>query len=351
MIATRDNPISAIHRPHLRIRALPDTQPAASAAAGLEDLIGNTPLLRLDRAASAHGISPRVSLLAKAEWYNPGGSVKDRAALHIIRNAERRGLLRPGMTLLDATSGNTGIAYAMLGAARGYRVALTVPENVSPERLAILRAYGAELILTDPLEGSDGAIREAQRLAGTTADGRPPTVDVDSLAAVGGRPSAVFYADQYNNPANWQAHYLTTAEEIWRQTGGEITHFVAGLGTSGTFTGTTRRLRELNPSVRCYSAQPDSPFNGLEGWKHMATAIVPGIYDAALADGNLTVRTEDAYAMARFLARNEGILVGVSSAAAVAAALQVARELDEGVVVTILPDSGYKYLSERFWLE
>ncbi len=318
MIATKDN-LNPIHRP-----------PAApTAALRLEELIGNTPLLRLDRAATAHGVAPHVSLLAKAEWTNPGGSVKDRAALNIIRAAERDGRLRPGMTLLDATSGNTGIAYAMLGAARGYRVKLAVPENVSPERVAILRAYGAELILTDPLEGSDGAIREARRLA--AAD---PTV---------------FYADQYNNPANWQAHYLTTAGEIWRQTGGAITHFVAGLGTSGTFTGVTRRLRELNPDVVCYAAQPDSPFNGVEGWKYMATAIVPGIYDEHLADGNLSVRTEDAYAMARFLARNEGLLVGVSSAAAVAAALQVATGLDEGVVVTILPDSGFKYLSEGFW--
>jgi len=351
MIATRDNPIPAT-RPHLRMRALPGASPAAQPAppptARLEDLIGNTPLLRLDRAAAAHGVSPRVSLLAKAEWYNPGGSVKDRAALHIIRDAESRGLLRPGMTLLDATSGNTGIAYAMLGAARGYHVALAVPENVSPERLAILRAYGADLILTDPMEGSDGAIREARRIA--TTDDRPLTA-AGEVSAVGGRPSAVFYADQYNNPANWQAHYLTTAAEIWRQTGGAVTHFVAGLGTSGTFTGATRRLRELNPAIRCYAAQPDSPFNGLEGWKHMATAIVPGIYDAALADGNLTVRTEEAHALARFLARHEGLLVGVSSAAAVAAALQVARELDEGVVVTVLPDSGYKYLSERFWQE
>ncbi|MBX7250432.1 MAG: cysteine synthase family protein [Candidatus Promineofilum sp.] len=318
MIATRNN-LNSIHRP----------QTAPAAAVRLEELIGNTPLLRLDRAAAAHGVAPGVSLLAKAEWTNPGGSVKDRAALNIIRAAERAGGLRPGMTLLDATSGNTGIAYAMLGAARGYRVKLAVPENVSPERVAILRAYGAELILTDPLEGSDGAIREARRLA--AAD---PTV---------------FYADQYNNPANWQAHYLTTAEEIWRQTGGAISHFVAGVGTSGTFTGVTRRLRELNPEVVCYAAQPDGPFNGLEGWKHMATAIVPGIYDEHLADGNLSVRTEDAYAMARFLARNEGLLVGVSSAAAVAAALQVATGLDEGVVVTILPDSGFKYLSEGFW--
>ena len=339
MIATRDN--LADFRPHsFAAPRLDATRP--------EDLIGNTPLLRLDRTAAAYALSTRVTLLAKAEWYNPGGSVKDRAALHIIREAERRGLLRPGMTLLDATSGNTGIAYAMLGAARGYRVKLAVPENVSPERLAILRAYGAELILTDPLEGSDGAVREARRIA--TDDRRRPTAD-GYPAAVGRRPSAVFYADQYNNPANWQAHYLTTAEEIWRQTDGTISHFVAGLGTSGTFTGVTRRLRELNPAVACVSAQPDSPFNGLEGWKHMATAIVPGIYDATLADRNVTVRTEEAHAMARFLARQEGVLVGVSAAAGVVAALNVARELDEGVVVTVLPDSGYKYLSERFWLE
>ena len=322
MIATRDNLTD--FRPHsFAAPRLDATRP--------EDLIGNTPLLRLDRTAAAYALSTRVTLLAKAEWYNPGGSVKDRAALHIIREAERRGLLRPGMTLLDATSGNTGIAYAMLGAARGYRVKLAVPENVSPERLAILRAYGAELILTDPLDGSDGAILEARRIA--AAD---PTV---------------YYADQYNNPANWQAHYLTTADEMWWQTDGTISHFVAGLGTSGTFTGVTRRLRELNPAVACVSAQPDSPFNGLEGWKHMATAIVPGIYDATLADANVTVRTEEAHAMARFLARHEGVLVGVSAAAGVVAALNVARELEEGVVVTVLPDSGYKYLSERFWLE
>jgi cysteine synthase B len=322
MIATRDNLTDL--RPH------PFAAPRLDATRP-EDLIGNTPLLRLDHTAAAYALSTRVALLAKAEWYNPGGSVKDRAALHIVREAERRGLLHPGMTLLDATSGNTGIAYAMLGAARGYRVKLAVPENVSPERLAILRAYGAELILTDPLDGSDGAILEARRIA--AAD---PTV---------------YYADQYNNPANWQAHYLTTADEIWRQTDGTISHFVAGLGTSGTFTGVTRRLRDLNPAVACVSAQPDSPFNGLEGWKHMATAIVPGIYDATLADRNVTVRTEEAHAMARFLARHEGALVGVSAAAGVVAALHVARELDEGVVVTVLPDSGYKYLSERFWLE
>ena len=301
----------------------------SEAPVSLDNLIGNTPLLRLDRTAAAYGVGPGVHLLAKAEWFNAGGSVKDRAAQHIIETAERGRLLRPGMTLLDATSGNTGIAYAMLGAARGYRILLAVPENVSPERLAILRAYGAELILTDPLEGSDGAILEARRIA--AAD---PTV---------------FYADQYNNPANWLAHYLTTANEIWRQTNGAITHFVAGLGTGGTFTGTTRRLRELDPSILCYSAQPDGPFNGLEGWKHMATAIKPGIYDEDLADGDLRVGTEEAYAMARYLARHEGLLVGISSAAAVAAALQIAIRIDEGTVVTVLPDNGYKYLSERFW--
>ena len=268
-------------------------------------------------------------LLAKAEWFNPGGSVKDRAALNIIRVAEENGLLKPGMTILDSTSGNTGIAFAMLGAARGYKVKLTVPANVSPERMTILHAYGAELILTDPLEGSDGALIEARRLA--AAD-----------------PS-LFYANQYNNAANWQAHYLTTADEIWEQTGGYITHFLAGLGTGGTFIGTTRRLKEINPSIRCYSAQPDSPFNGVEGWKYMETAIKPGIYDETLADGNLTLSTEKAYEMARLLARTEGLFVGISSAAAVATAVQLAQGLDQGVVVTILPDSGMKYLSERFW--
>jgi len=297
----------------------------------LEAQVGNTPLLRLYKTAVAHSLAPGVELYAKAEWFNPGGSVKDRAALNIIRAAEAGGQLRPGMTLLDSTSGNTGIAYAMLGAARGYRVQLTVPANASPERLAILRAYGAELLLTDPLEGSDGALVEARRLAA-----EDPTL---------------FYADQYNNPANWQAHYLTTACEIWQQTDGRITHFVAGLGTSGTFVGTARRLKELNPAVACVAAQPDSPFNGLEGWKHMPSAIRPGIYDEALADWNVTTRTEEAYAMARFLAREEGLFVGISSAAAVSAALQVARELDSGVVVTVLPDSGFKYLSERFWNE
>ena len=302
-------------------------------AQALEAQIGNTPLLWLAKTAAAAGLHPSVTLLAKAEWFNPGGSIKDRPALNIIRNAERDGRLQPGMTLLDATSGNTGIAYAMLGAARGYRVKLVLPNSITPERKAILRAHGAELIFTDPLAGADGAIREAHRLK--MAD-----------------PS-LFHADQYNNPANWMAHYLTTANEIWGQTNGTITHFIAGVGTSGTFMGTARRLRQLNPAIRFISMQPDSPFHGLEGLKHMATAIVPAIYDETLADENLTIRTEEAYAMARQLARTEGLLVGVSAAAAMATAVQYARdhELRDAVIVTVLPDNGFKYLSESFWQE
>jgi S-sulfo-L-cysteine synthase (O-acetyl-L-serine-dependent) len=306
------------------LSARPQTQ-----AQQLEDLIGHTPLLDLAQTARVYGLSRRVSLLAKAEWFNPGGSVKDRAALHIIRTAEQEGKLRPGMTLLDSTSGNTGIAYAMLGAARGYRVLLTVPKNVSPERLAILRAYGAELLFTDPMDGSDGALLEARRLA--EAD---PTF---------------FYARQYDNPANWQAHYLTTANEIWGQTNGTLTHFVAGMGTSGTFVGTMRRLKELNPAIMGHAVQPDSPFNGLEGLKHMATAVKPTIYEPDLADNFLMVRTEEAYDMARFLVRQEGIFVGLSAAAAVAASITVGQGLEAGTIVTVLPDSGFKYLSERFW--
>jgi len=313
----------------------PDTQQPASRKPltlpllSLEAQVGNTPLLQLHNIAQVAGLSPAVQLLAKAEWFNPSGSIKDRAALNIMRTAEWRGDLRPGMTLLDSTSGNMGIAYAMLGAVRGYRVMLTVPQNASPERIAILRAYGATLELTDPLEGSDGALVRARQLA----EENPAT----------------FYADQYNNPANWQAHYHTTANEIWAQTGQTITHFVAGLGTSGTFTGTTRRLRELHPSVRTVSLQPNSPFNGLEGLKHMPTAIRPEFYDPSLADENRPVRTEDAYRMARALAREEGLFVGISAAAAVAGAVEVARDLETGVVVTVLPDNGFKYLSERFW--
>ncbi len=306
--------------------------PIATPSTSLDAQVGNTPLLHLQRIASEANLPPAVQLYAKAEWFNPSGSVKDRPALNIIRAAEWQGLLGPGMTLLDSTSGNMGIAYAMFGAARGYRVKLTLPENASPERIAILQAYDADLIFTDPLEGSDGAMIEARRL----------------LAEA---PDDYFYADQYNNPANWQAHYFTTGNEIWSQTGGRITHFVAGMGTSGTFVGTTRRLKELNPYIRGISMQPDGPFNGLEGLKHMSTAIQPGIYDPYLADANVTVKTERAYEMARELARREGLFVGISAAAAVVAAIDVARELAEGVVVTVLPDNGFKYLSDRFWKE
>ncbi len=298
----------------------------------LENLVGNTPLVRLARLEEAAGIAPGVQLYAKAEWFNPSGSIKDRPALRIIRAAEADGRLRPGMTLLDSTSGNMGIAYAMLGAARGYRVKLTLPENASPERITVLRAYGAELVFTDPLEGSDGAIVRARELM-REDDGQ------------------TYYANQYDNPANWRAHYESTANEIWDQSGGAVTHFVATLGTSGTFSGTTRRLRELNPAIRCISLQPDSPFHGLEGLKHMPSAIRPGIYDPGIADENRGVATEAAYAMARQLARQEGLFVGVSSAAAVVGALDVARDLDQGVLVTILPDNGFKYLSDRFWHE
>jgi len=296
----------------------------------LLDRIGNTPLVRIER-LTAH--LPGIQLLGKAEWANPGGSVKDRAASAIVADAQRRGLLAPGKHLLDATSGNTGIAYAMLGSAMGFPVTLCMPSNVSLERKRILHAYGANVVWTDPADGSDGAIRKARELA------------ADS--------SKYYYADQYGNDANWRAHYNTTANEIWEQTEGRITHFVAGLGTSGTFVGTTRRLKELNPAIQCISMQPDSPFNGLEGLKHMATAIVPRIYDAGLADRNLEIETEAAYEMAKRLGRTEGLLVGVSAAAAVAASLRIAEEVagegKEAVIVTILCDSADKYLSERFW--
>ena len=296
------------------------------------DRVGNTPLLRLERVASD---LPEVELLGKAEWYNPGGSVKDRAASRIIAEAQRTGQLTPGKMLLDSTSGNTGIAYAMIGAARGIPITLCMPENVSPERKRILQAYGANIIYTDPGEGSDGAIRLARELYAK-------------------HPDLYYYADQYSNDANWQAHYHGTANEIWQQTEGRITHFVSMLGTSGTFMGTSRRLKELNPNVRCVSLQPDSPFHGIEGAKHMATAIVPKIYDAQLADEDLGIATEDAYKMAIRLAREEGLLVGISAAAAVVGCLKVAERRKKGeqaVIVTILCDSGDKYLSERFWSE
>ena len=291
------------------------------------DLIGRTPLLRL-RAFGRD--TPNVELFAKAEFQNPGGSVKDRAAASILRAAERSGRLRGGVTILDATSGNTGIAYAMIAAANGYRLKLCMPANVTPERIRTLRAYGAELVLTDPLEGTDGAIREARRL----------------FAA---HPDRYFYADQYNNDANWRAHYETTAPEILEQTDGRITHFVAGLGTSGTFMGVGRRLREFSRDIRLISVQPDSPMHGVEGLKHMETAIRPGIYDDTLADEDVRVGTERAYAFTRRLASEEGLLVGVSSGAALAASLDLAARIREGVIVTVFPDSGMRYLSERFW--
>ncbi len=293
--------------------------------------IGNTPLVRIE-----HLAPQGVQILGKAEWANPGGSVKDRAASAIVTDAQRRGLISSTRGLLDATSGNTGIAYAMLGAALNFPVTLCMPSNVSPERKKYLSAYGAQVIWTNPADGSDGAIRKARELAAN-------------------EPDRYFYADQYSNEENWRAHYRTTANEIWAQTEGQITHFVAGLGTSGTFMGTTRRLRELNPAIRCISMQPDSPFNGLEGLKHMATAIVPRIYDAHLADANIDMDTEVAYRTCRSLARNQGLLVGISSAAAVAASLQVAEQEAaagrEAVIVTILCDSAEKYMSERFWQE
>lgn len=292
--------------------------------------VGNTPLLQLKRIVAAYQLSPSVQLYAKAEWFNPSGSVKDRPALNIIRAAEQSGSLNPGLTLLDSTSGNMGIAYTMFGAAAGYRVRLTIPENASQERIATIRAHGADLTFTNPLEGSDGALREARRLVNQDND-------------------TFFYANQYDNPANWQAHYFTTANEIWKQTDRQITHFVAGMGTSGTFVGTSTRLKELNPSIRCVSMQPDSPFNGLEGLKHMPTSILPDIYVPKLADSAVEVKTEDAYEMARKLAAHEGLFVGFSAAAAVLASVEIARQLKRGVVVTILPDSGQKYVSERFW--
>jgi S-sulfo-L-cysteine synthase (O-acetyl-L-serine-dependent) len=291
--------------------------------------IGNTPLLRLER-LTAH--LPGIVLLGKAEWANPGGSVKDRAASAIVAAAESQGWLA-GRHLLDATSGNTGIAYAMMGAAGGFPVTLCMPSNVSPERKRILAAYGANIVWTDPADGSDGAIRKARELA--QDKGR------------------YYYADQYSNEANWKAHYHGTANEIWQQTEGRVTHFLAGLGTSGTFMGVTRRLKELNPAIECIAMQPDSPFNGLEGLKYMATAIVPPIYDAGLADRHVEQSTEGAYEMAKHLGRSEGLLLGISAAAAVAASLKIGEEVasdgNSAVIVTILCDSADKYLSERFW--
>jgi S-sulfo-L-cysteine synthase (O-acetyl-L-serine-dependent) len=294
--------------------------------------IGNTPLLHL---ANLGREFPNIEFYAKAEWFNPGGSVKDRPALNMIQAGLSSGLLEPGKTIIDATSGNTGIAYAMIGAAMGFAVKLCLPENASHERKRILRAYGAELVLTPGDEGTDGAIGRAREI-------------------VAERPEAYYYPDQYSNPANWQAHYRATAAEIWEQSHGEITHFVAGLGTSGTFVGTTRRLRTLNPEIRCISLQPDASFHGLEGWKHMETALRPAIYDETLADENVAVETEQAYRMVKRLARQEGLLVSPSSAAALVGCFAVAKRIpprERAMFVTIFADSAAKYLTERFWDE
>ena len=308
--------------------------PVLDRAIGVQPLqrVGNTPLLRFENLAS--GLR-HVQVFGKAEWLNPGGSVKDRAAFNIIESALRSGALRGGRRLLDATSGNTGIAYAMIGAARGVPVTLCVPENVSVERKRILAAYGAEIIWTDPQEGTDGAIRLARKLYEA-------------------EPEKYFYADQYSNDANWLAHYHGTALEIWAQTRGAITHFVAGLGTSGTFVGTSRRLKELKPAIRAISVQPDSAFHGLEGLKHMPTALVPRIYDPSLADAMQEINTEAAYAMVKRMARTAGVLLGISGGAALAAAEKIAQEAPSGepaVIVAVLPDSGDRYLSENFWNE
>jgi S-sulfo-L-cysteine synthase (O-acetyl-L-serine-dependent) len=309
-------------------------RPAPREAVGqsLLERIGNTPLLRLERIGSEF---LNIQFSAKAEWFNPGGSVKDRPALSMIQAGLLSGRLAPGKTIVDATSGNTGIAYAMIGAALGYPVKLFLPDSASHERKRILAAYGAELVMTPGDEGTDGAIRGVREL-------------------VAANPAAYYYPDQYSNPANWQAHYRGTANEIWEQTGGKITHFVAALGTSGTFVGTTRRLKELNPAIRCISLQPDGPWNGLEGWKHMLTALRPEIYDDALADENLEVSTEQAYRMVKRLAKEEGLLVSPSAAAALLGCLAVAKKIAPGEranIVTVFADSASKYLSERFWDE
>ncbi|MFL5731669.1 MAG: PLP-dependent cysteine synthase family protein [Chloroflexia bacterium] len=294
--------------------------------------IGNTPLLRLSRLPEKYGVNPAVEIYAKAEWFNPGGSVKDRAALHMLRDGERRGLLVPGKTILDATSGNTGIAYAMLGAALGYEVEVCVPKTASPERKQLLKLYGARVVETPGELGTDGAIEEARRRYAEN-------------------PERYFYPDQYNNPANWRAHFEGTGPEIWRQTKGRVTHFVAVVGTSGTFTGTARRLKLYNQEIEVVEVQPASAFHGLEGMKHIGSAIVPGIYDPDLADTHTTVETEEAQAVTRELARYEGILAGPSGGAGVLASLRVAQTLRSGVVVTVLPDGGSRYLGDEFWEE
>src|SRR5450432_2291326 len=307
-----------------------DNTPRARVGESVLARIGNTPLLRL---ASIGREFEHVEICGKAEWFNPGGSVKDRPALSMIDAGLKRGKLTPGKTIIDATSGNTGIAYAMIAAALGYPVTLCLPDSASHERKRILKAFGAELVITPGDEATDGAIRRVQKI-------------------VAADPQKYFYPDQYSNPANWQAHYRTTANEIWEQTGGRITHFVAGLGTSGTFVGVTRRLKELNPAIRCISLQPDAPFHGLEGWKHMESAIVPSIYDDKLADENLVVTTEGAYQLVKRLAREEGLLASPSAAAALLGCFHVAKKIapeQHAVIVTVFADSAAKYLTERFW--
>ena len=290
--------------------------------------IGNTPLIKISRITA--GLNPGVEIYAKAEWFNPGGSVKDRAALNMIIEGERSGELTHDKIIIDATSGNTGIAYAMIAAVKGYKVKLAIPSNASDERKKILKAYGAELILTSPLENTDGAQKVIKEIYESDKE-------------------KYFYPDQYNNPANWKAHYKTTADEIWKQTNGKVTHFVAGLGTTGTFVGTSKRLKELNPEIKTISFQPDSPIHGMEGLKHLPTAIVPGIYDKNLSDASIEISTDEAYELVNRLAHEEGLLVGVSSAAALAASLKAAEEIESGVIVTVFPDGGMKYLREHFW--
>ena len=310
----------------MEMMTLPELKISTHQYDGLETAVGNTPLLPLRR-VSEH-LSPYVKVFAKAEWFNPGGSVKDRPAINILRIALAQGSLTPGMRLLDSTSGNMGISYATFGPALGVPVTLAMPANASPERITILRALGAELILTDPLEGSDGATHTARQMAYE-------------------HPDRYYYANQYDNPANWQSHFNTTGPEIIQQTGGEVTHFVAGLGTSGTLTGAGRYLRQFNPGIQIIAGQPASPFHGLEGLKHYPSTIKPAFFDPELPDRTLEIPTEEAYSMVRRLGQEEGLFVGISSGAATVAALQVAEQLDRGVVVTVFPDAGYKYLSEK----
>ncbi len=310
----------------MEIMTLPELEISTHHYDGLESAVGNTPLLLLRRVSE--NLSPYVQVFAKAEWFNPGGSVKDRPAINILRIALAQGSLTPGMRLLDSTSGNMGISYATFGPAFGVPVTLAMPANASPERITILRALGAELILTDPLEGSDGATHTARQMADE-------------------HPDRYYYANQYDNPANWQSHFNTTGPEIIQQTGGEVTHFVAGLGTSGTLTGAGRYLRQFNPGIQIIAGQPASPFHGLEGLKHYPSTIKPAFFDPELPDRTLEIPTEEAYSMVRRLGQEEGLFVGISSGAATVAALQVAEQLDRGVVVTIFPDAGYKYLSEK----